>query len=162
VIVPATILAQDASLAEGERFIYRNLMTDLVALAEQVPGEHYTLRPAPSVRTFGQLVGHIADAQYTICSMASGAPSPSLAVEQSIVAKEPLLAALKRSIAYCDDVYVGMTNARAHELTMLAGLNHEVPRLTVLSLNTAHAFEHYGNMVTYARLKGQVPPKRAY
>ena len=32
------------------------------------------------------------------------------------------------------------------------------PRLAVLSFNTAHDFEHYGNLVTYMRLKDIVPP----
>ena len=41
---------------------------------------------------------------------------------------------------------------------MVKMMNYDVAKLTVLSVNTAHADEHYGNMGTYLRLKGIVPP----
>jgi hypothetical protein len=41
---------------------------------------------------------------------------------------------------------------------MVKLFNFEIAKLTLLSLNTAHTGEHYGNMVTYLRIKGIVPP----
>jgi len=49
-----------------------------------------------------------------------------------------------------------MTDAKGSEMTKLMGV--DFAKLTVLSANTAHDYEHYGNMVTYMRLKGIVPP----
>jgi hypothetical protein len=49
-----------------------------------------------------------------------------------------------------------MTDAQGSQMVKL--MNFDVARLAVLSVNTAHTDEHYGNMVTYLRLKGIVPP----
>ena len=59
-------------------------------------------------------------------------------------------------MAYCNKANTGMTDAKASEMIKLMG--RDAPRLTALSLNSAHSDEHYGNMVTYLRLKGIVPP----
>jgi hypothetical protein len=64
--------------------------------------------------------------------------------------------ALKDAIAYCNKVYAGMTDAQGSKMVKV--MNYDLARLTVLSVNTAHTDEHYGNMVTYLRLKGIVPP----
>jgi hypothetical protein len=49
-----------------------------------------------------------------------------------------------------------MTDAKGTQMVKL--FNFTIAKLTLLSLNTAHTDEHYGNMVTYLRLKGIVPP----
>ena len=67
-----------------------------------------------------------------------------------------LFAALKDAFAYCDKAYDGLTDASAAQIVkFFAG---EAPRLSVLSVNNAHSAEHYGNIVTYLRLKNIVPP----
>jgi hypothetical protein len=66
------------------------------------------------------------------------------------------VAALKDGVAYCNKAFAGMTDAQGSQTVKM--MNYDVARLTVLSINTAHTDEHYGNMVTYLRLKGIVPP----
>jgi hypothetical protein len=49
-----------------------------------------------------------------------------------------------------------MTDAQGSQTVKM--FNYDLARLTVFSVNTAHTDEHYGNMVTYLRIKGIVPP----
>jgi len=108
------------------------------------------------VRSFGQLVGHIADAQYLFCSPVLGKPNPAPGVEKSKAAKADLVQALKDAFTYCDQAYDGMTDAQTAALVKFFGADQA--KVTVLSFNTAHNNEHYGNIVTYMRMKGLVPP----
>ena len=66
------------------------------------------------------------------------------------------MAALKDGVAYCNKAFDSMTDAKGSEMIKL--FNFNIAKLTVFSINTAHTDEHYGNMVTYLRLKGIVPP----
>ena len=81
-------------------------------------------------------------------------PDPSL-VWDSITAHQRS-AALKAGVAYCDKAYEGMTDVKGSQMVKFMGFN--LAKLTLFSINTAHTDEHYGNMVTYMRLKGIVPP----
>jgi uncharacterized damage-inducible protein DinB len=128
----------------------------VIAAAEKMPEANYSFKPTPEVRSFGQLVGHLADSQYFFCSSAAGETAPASGIEKSKTSKADLVAALKGAVAYCSKTYAGMTDARGSETMKL--MNTDFARLTVLSANTAHDYEHYGNMVTYMRLKGIVPP----
>ncbi|HEY2466268.1 MAG TPA: DinB family protein, partial [Terracidiphilus sp.] len=110
----------------------------------------------PEVRTFGQLVGHVADASYNFCSQAIGEPNPSKDIEKTKTSKAALVAALKDGVAYCNKAFDSMNDAKGSEMVKL--FNFNIAKLTLLSLNSAHTDEHYGNMVTYLRLKGIVPP----
>ena len=121
-----------------------------------MPEENYSFKPTPEVRTFGQLVGHVADAQYSFCATASGDPNPMKAIEKTKTTKADLVAALQEAVAYCSKAYAGMTDAQGSQAVKFMGFT--LAKLTVLSVNTAHTDEHYVNMVTYLRLKGIVPP----
>jgi uncharacterized damage-inducible protein DinB len=158
-LLPAALCAQDAPanpLVNSERGVYGFVSAALIASAEKMPEASYPFQPTPEIRTFAQLVGHAADGQYIFCSMAMGVKNPTPSIEKSVTAKADLVQALKDAVAYCNKTYAGLTDAKATEMTKMLG--RDAPRLTVLSLNTAHSDEHYGNMVTYLRLKGIVPP----
>jgi len=70
--------------------------------------------------------------------------------------KADLTAALKDAFAYCDKAYDGMTDASAVQPVKFHG--SDTPKLGVLIANSTHTVEHYGNLVTYMRLKNIVPP----
>jgi uncharacterized damage-inducible protein DinB len=130
---------------------------EVVGAAEKMPEANYAFKPTPEVRSFGQLVGHVADAQYNFCALASGEENPSKkSIEKTTTSKADLVAALKDAVTFCQKSYGAMTDAEGAQ--MVKFMNFTVAKMTVLSLNTAHADEHYGNMVTYLRLKGIVPP----
>jgi uncharacterized damage-inducible protein DinB len=160
--VPVAVLAQGSAAApanpisDSEKRIYTMLSGVVIAAAEKMPEESYSFRPTPDVRSFGQLVGHVADSQYFFCSTAAGETKPVSDVEKSKTKKADLVAALKDAVAYCSKAYAGMTDAKGSEMVKM--MNYDFAKLTVLSANTAHNYEHYGNMVTYMRLKRIVPP----
>jgi uncharacterized damage-inducible protein DinB len=159
IAVSATAFAQEPAnpLSGGERGFYMIVSGSLIAGAQKMPEENYSFKPTPDIRSFGQLVGHAANAQYMFCSMAAGEKNPNTVnIEQTVTSKADLVKALQDGVAYCNKVYGAMTDAQATQIVKMFG--RELAKLTVLSVNTAHADEHYGNMVTYLRLKGIVPP----
>lgn len=129
----------------------------LLKAAEQVPEEHYAFKPAPEVRSLGQIFGHVADANFGICGMASGQKGTMSDIEKTKTTKKELQDALAASFKFCDAAFDGLTEARAGE-TVKFFLPGTHTRLGVLAFNSAHDFEHYGNVVTYMRMKGLVPP----
>jgi uncharacterized damage-inducible protein DinB len=125
--------------------------------AAKVPEEHYAFKASPDVRTFGQILGHIADSNYGICAAAIGEKSPVSDIEKTKTTKADLAKALADSFAYCDKALAGMTDAKGAETVPFLG-GQQMARLGVLGFNNNHDFEHYGNLVTYMRIKGIVPP----
>ena len=164
--LPVAVLAQQTPTAPAappanpisasEKGIYQFISGNVVAAAEEMPEENYSFKPTPEVRSFGQLVGHEADANTMFCSLAAGVANPNLNIEKTKTSKADLVAALKEAVAYCTKTYGAMTDTQGAQMTKF--MNLDVAKLTVLSINTAHTDEHYGNMVTYLRMKGLVPP----
>jgi uncharacterized damage-inducible protein DinB len=121
-----------------------------------MPEENYSFKPTEAVRSFGQIVGHVADSQYTFCSGVLGEKRPALKIEETKSSKTDLIAALKDAFAYCDKAYDGLTDVSATETVKLMG--RDAPKLGALTTNSLHTVEHYGNLVTYMRMKNIVPP----
>jgi uncharacterized damage-inducible protein DinB len=146
----------DNPLSGSAKGLYTMAKTNVIRAAEKMPEADYAFKPTPDVRSFGQLVGHVADASYLFCSAVLGEQPPVRGIEKSKSAKADLVQALKDGFAYCDKAYDGMTDAKAAEKVKFFG--SERPALGVLDFNVVHDYEHYGNMVTYLRMKGIVPP----
>jgi uncharacterized damage-inducible protein DinB len=167
-LVPATVaLAQeppkpsvaanaDNPISASNKLAYGFLKFTLLRSAEKMPEENYKFRPAWVVRSFGQIIGHVADAQYIFCSQARGEKNPNLKIERTKTSKADLIAALKDSFAYCDKAYDNMTDAAASQIVKFNGL--DVPKLFMLTVNNMHTVEHYGNLTVYLRMKNIVPP----
>ncbi|MEK7406655.1 MAG: DinB family protein [Acidobacteriota bacterium] len=155
VTVAGAALAQNP-LSADTKTAWNGLKDYLVRAAAKMPEEHYGFKPAPEVKTYGQMLGHIADAQYMLCSLAAGEKRAPAEVEKTKTSKADVTAALQDSIRYCDGVYDALTDARAAETVKLFG--RERSRLGALMTNLTHSWEHYGNLVTYLRIKGIVPP----
>lgn len=147
--------ATDNPLTTSSKGLYQYIRTNVLKAAEQMPESDYGFKPVETVRTFGELVGHVADGQYEFCSaVVNEKKAPD--VEKTAKTKAQLVEALKTAYSYCDKVYSDMTDADAAK--QVAFFGRQYPKLTVLDLNTAHTDEHYGNIVTYMRIKGMVPP----
>ena len=153
---PAAAPSQDNPLSTFNKYTYGHVKDILLRSAEKMPEESYNFKPADTVRSYGQIIGHVADAQYVFCSITLGEKNPALKIEQTKTSKADLIAALKDSFAYCDKAYDGMTDASATQMVKFRG--NDAPKLGVLSVNNMHDFEHYGNLVTYMRMKNIVPP----
>jgi uncharacterized damage-inducible protein DinB len=128
--------------------------------AEQMPEADYAFKPTDQVRTFGQILAHVAGANYVFCSAARGAKSPFTEehFETNAKTKAAIVKALNDSIAYCDEAYTGLTDTKAAESVAMPFGMPSAPRASALMGNTGHLQEHYGNLVTYFRIKGMVPP----
>lgn len=165
-VAPVSLLGQEQSqtpaappanpITASERGLYSFISGAVVRAAEKMPEENYSFKPTPDVRSFGQLVGHLADANYMFCAKAAGEENSPKNIEKTKTSKADLVAAVKEAVAYCNKTFDGMTDAKGSEMTKLFSFN--LAKLSLLSLNTAHTDEHYGNMVTYLRLKSIVPP----
>jgi uncharacterized damage-inducible protein DinB len=147
---------QENPLSTYNKVVYTGVKGILLRSAEKMPEESYSFRPTDAVRSYGQIVGHVADAQYLFCSLVLGEKNPSPKIEQTKTSKADLIAALKVAFAYCDKAYEGMTDASAIQMVTFFG--GDTPRLSVLGVNNMHTMEHYGNLVTYMRMKNIVPP----
>jgi uncharacterized damage-inducible protein DinB len=165
--IPCAALAQDKTeapaaaapanpITASERGFYSYVSGAAIGAAQKMPEENYSFKPTAEVRSFGQIVGHVADASYAFCSQATGETNPSKDIEKTKTSKADLVTALKAGVAYCDKAFEGMTDAKGSQMVKFMGFN--LAKLTLFSINTAHVDEHYGNMVTYMRLKGIVPP----
>ena len=128
----------------------------ILRTAEKVPEELYAFKPTPDVRSLGGVLGHIADGNILLCGIANG-DKPSFAqVHEKKTTRAELVAALKESFAACDKVLAATTDANG--TTPITMFGQPQSRLGVLIFNNSHMWEHYGNLVTYMRLKNIVPP----
>jgi uncharacterized damage-inducible protein DinB len=153
-LIPSAAMAQGGSVA-AVKPLYEQFKGWITKAAEQVPEAAYSFKPTPEVRSFGQLIGHVANSQYEFCAPAKGEASPNKTDWEKTTAKADLVKALSEAFAYCDGAFQ-VPDAQAMEQIDFFGSKGS--RLWVLVFEIAHNSEHYGNIVTYMRLKGMVPP----
>ena len=149
--------AQNSPLSAGLKTDFKNIEGYFLRAAEKMPEENYGFRPSPDVRTFGQIVAHVADDQYNLCAPAKGETRKAAytQIESTLSKKADLVAALKEAFAYCDGAYDALTDAAGAEA--VKGFKNK-GRFDMLNWNLWHTWEHYGNVVVYLRMKGLVPP----
>jgi hypothetical protein len=112
----------------------------LAKAADAVPADKYTYKPATTVRSFGQLLAHVADGYAYYCGQAAGKKNQwSDATEKGKTDKATVVAALKQAQASCTAAY---------------GSGQIAPLIE----NVGHTNLHYGNVITYMRMMGMVPP----
>jgi uncharacterized damage-inducible protein DinB len=157
---PATL-----DIAGSLKVQHQNIRRNLAASADKMPEADYQFRPqgAPvEVRTFGQMIAHLVVANYSLCASAKPETSPKhSANDKEVQPKADLVKMLNDALAYCDAIYDSQTGASINEMLKRPGPNNttlERARGNTLISNIAHNNEHYGNLVTYMRAKGIVPP----
>jgi hypothetical protein len=129
---------------------------NILKTAAQVPDAVWSFRPTPEVRTFAQLMGHIANANFMICGAAGDTKGGGADFEKTMSTKADLSKAVADSFAFCDKVIAGLDDKKGMEsVKFFIG---PTPRAMVIAFNTSHLNEHYGNLVTYMRLNKIVPP----
>ena len=157
-LLPATSLAQTSAnpLTDSVKAQLAMVKDSIVRTAAKVPEDLYAFKPTPDVRSLGALIGHIADGNFSICGAAGGEAAPQVSIEKTKTSKADLTKALADSFAFCDKVMAGMDDKKGLEITKF--FTGASPRVMVLAFNNSHCNEHYGNLVTYMRIKGIVPP----
>jgi uncharacterized damage-inducible protein DinB len=154
---PAAAAASANPLSSSMKFNFDRVSKFILGAADEMPTADYAFKPTPEVRSFGQLLGHIADASYMFCGAAKKeAKGPKASIEKTVTDKAALKKALSDAFAYCDAVYAGSTDATLQTPIELFG--NKMIKFNALDINVAHDNEHYGNIVTYLRIKKLVPP----
>lgn len=165
-LAAATGVAQPAPAATANP-ISRSLaeawargVSNISRSAAAMPEGDYNFKPIDTVRSFGAILAHIAGANYMFCAPAKGEKSPHAEdeFEKSLKTKAEIVKQLEASMAYCTAVFKMQDDKRLTEpMEMPFGMG-TAPRATALITNIGHVSEHYGNLVTYFRMKGMVPP----
>ena len=142
-------------LASAKAF-YDNVKRLILRSADKMPEDKYAFKPAPEVMSYGLMLAHLANAQFYQCSTAMGEKTIDKGFHESLRTKAEIVAGLKEGFAYCDAAYAKLTDATSAALVNFFGTQRT--KLSGLYSNTSHMWEHYGNLVTYMRINGIVPP----
>ena len=139
------------------RALWTQLSGFVTQSAEDVPESKYSYKPTPDVRSFGELIAHVAGSQYMFCATAMGdsGRAEDDIEKQKLTKKADLVAAMKASNDYCAKAYAQTDDAAAAKISLFG---QERTRLYALMINATHDAEHYGNVITYMRLNRMVPP----
>jgi uncharacterized damage-inducible protein DinB len=162
-LAAAPLWCQDAAKnpqLAGAKAFFEIAKTDVLRSVEKMPEAKFGFRPSDDVRTYGQLLAHVADGQFELCGMAKEGKPIDKSFEKSAMTKAAILQALNQGFAYCDSAYAGLTDATSAAMVNWFG-NQPRTKLSILGFNTAHTMEHYGNLVTYMRMNKIVPPSSA-
>jgi len=134
--------------------IFRSNMQDkIMKSADAMPESKYSYRPTKDVRSFAEILNHVADISYYLCSNMKGEATPLAAASRG--SKTEIIAALKSSFDYCDGAFSGFTDAHLNEPADFWG--HRTNKMFILTQSGNHDALHYGNLVTYLRLNGLEP-----
>jgi uncharacterized damage-inducible protein DinB len=157
-----TVTAAEAQnpVSDAIRSSWNGVKRDISESAEQMPEANYAFKPVDTVRSFGEILAHVAGANYVFCASAKGEKSPFAEdyFEKNGKTKAAIVKAVADSHAYCDGAYTAVTDATAGQMVNNPFGPGQSPRASQLIGNVGHDNEHYGNLVTYFRIKGMVPP----
>lgn len=154
---PSKIFDQQLTMLENE----------LVPLAEAMPADKYNFAPAhgefKGVRTFGQQVSHVAAVIYMVSAAALEQPNPSETGKgengpESLQTKDDIVKYLKDAFAYGHKAMGTLTEQNLMQMVKSAFGDSKAPRVAMAEVAVWHSFDHYGQMVVYARMNGIVPP----
>jgi uncharacterized damage-inducible protein DinB len=128
-------------------------------LAEAIPADKYTWRPAPDVRSIAEVFLHVSAANYNLYKLV-GTPPPSTVdlknLEKSTTDKAKVIATLKDSFAHARKAITDMPDSNLEKsLDWFGGKNTQ---RGILLFIVRHAAEHLGQSIAYARSVGIVPP----
>jgi uncharacterized damage-inducible protein DinB len=147
-------------VTQGLRQNWDGAKLNIKESADLMEEANYGFKPVDSVRTFGQILAHLAGANFVFCAAAKGEKPPHAedAFEKTATTRAQIIKAVADSHAYCDSVFASMDDKKLGEtIEMPFGMGKSA-RARALVMNIGHGNEHYGNLVTYFRLKGIVPP----
>jgi uncharacterized damage-inducible protein DinB len=134
--------------------IFRSNMQDkIMKAADAMPEPKYSYRPTKEVRSFAEILDHIGDISYILCSNAKGEATPGMTAPKA--SKAEIKAYLKGAFDYCDVVYSGFTDAHLNDPANFFGV--KTNKMFILTQVGNHDALHYGNLVTYLRLNGLEP-----
>jgi hypothetical protein len=147
-------------ISQGIRDAWNGAKQNVLKSASLMPEAKFGFKPVDTVRTYGQILAHLAGANYIFCAAAKGEKSPFAEddFEKTATTRAQIMKALEDSIKYCDGAYAALDDRKAAEMIDGPFGGGKSARASALMGNTGHLQEHYGNLVTYLRINGLVPP----
>ena len=159
ILSAAGVHAQDVVVA-NLRSLFEGYKQNALEAAELFSEADYDFKPSPDVMSVRGVLAHIGDANFALCSQLRGEANPSAGpIEKRETTKPALVAAMRSSFDYCLSAMAGWPDAKLAE-TVRSGNRERVKAWTALHL-LEHTALHYGNLITYMRMKGIVPPETA-
>jgi uncharacterized damage-inducible protein DinB len=139
------------------------LQSEVVSAADAMPADKYDFAPPAAygnfagVRTFGQQVKHLAEANYEFFK-GTGVPGAvdSKTIE-ALKTKDDILKALKDSYTYAHAAIATITTSNAF-MSVQGPDKWKLTQASVATFALAHSMDHYGQMVEYLRMNGIIPP----
>ena len=160
--IAAPLVAQQQQASDPSRAAvaaaranWRSAHNYIVRSAEMMSEADFAFKPVATVRSFAQIVAHVADDEMAWCAQILGEPQKQTGFEKTLTKKADILKAIRDAGTYCDKAYA-MTDAQAGGMATI--WNSQQTKIRGLMDNATHDWEHYGNIVTYMRIKGMVPP----
>jgi uncharacterized damage-inducible protein DinB len=138
---------------------YGNIKRNLTEAAAKLTDADYGFKPStmPEVRTFGQLFGHVANAQFGQCAAAKGVPNPNMGTNnEQKTTKAEIVKALADSFAFCDDAFSSLSEQNRGQI--MARGRGQMAREAILADLIVHSNEMYGYAAVYLRARNVVPP----
>jgi hypothetical protein len=169
--VPATLLTQDVPNAADAVEVRKQFLSDLdtlqtkfLALANAFPADKYAWRPAPGVRSVGEVFMHVASEFYVYNPLAYGAtPSPAISREpgamkkfEAMSTKPEVLQHLNDGFAYSHTALTALAPSALTGRRKLFGGNYTIIDTSFGMIDDLH--EHLGQLIAYARMNGIAPP----
>jgi uncharacterized damage-inducible protein DinB len=150
-------------ISDAIRSDWNGAKRNILGSAKVMPEAKYSFKPVETVRSFGAILAHLAGANYEFCAAARGEKAPHTEdhFEKTATTPAAVNKAVQDSVAYCDAAYSALTDATAAQMINGPFGGGQQPRAAALMGNTGHNMEHYGNLVTYLRINGLVPPSSA-
>lgn len=147
-----------AGVAEGWSGEFEHAARQLSQLADAIPAEKYSWRPAAGVRSVSEVYMHVALANYNLLNLAGVKTSVDISKmgkepEKSLTAKNDVIEFLKGSF---DEVRKNAPTLDRKKPAKFFGKEVTVDGL--LHRILVHNHEHMGQLIAYARMNGVVPP----
>jgi uncharacterized damage-inducible protein DinB len=156
-LMAQTLPAQPNPLVDSIQDGAKHVRHVFTVAAELMSEEDYVFKPTPEVRSFGQLLAHVADTNYLFCSTATGQQAPVSGTESTRTTRAEIQKVLAESFEYCNGAYAAMADdAKANVMVDFRGKPRSA--VAVLNFRNYHSLLHWGNAITYMRLRGKVPP----
>ena len=158
---PASFAQPSANpISDGVRSQWNGVKRNIQQSAELMPEATWEYRPTDGVRSFGEILAHVAGASYLICAAAKVEKTPYAEdyFEKNAKGRAAVTKATGEAIAYCDAAFTALTDASAAQMVTNPFGEGQITRTQALVLQIGHDNEHYGNLVTYFRMNGIVPP----
>lgn len=127
--------------------------------AEAMPAEKYSFKPAAEMRSFGEVLAHIAWGHYGFAAALRGVEPPAARTQPEGKTKENIIPYLKVAFDYAAEAVAGLTDAQAKETVTLFGGRLTMTKMKVCQLMRDHTTHHRGYLLPYLRLNGAQPPR---